>query len=591
MVDRPAAEKEVSTAPSGEALPPGTLLDHYVIQSVLGRGAFGITYLATERRLERYVAIKEYLPRGFATRRSDSSVAPSQGEDEELFRYGLDRMLSEAKTIIQFNHANIVKVLTYFEVNGTAYIVMQYEEGQNLGDHLRRNYPLTERQLLNIVCPINEGLGLVHRTGFIHRDIKPDNIYLRSDNSPVLIDFGAARNVFTTKADQLTRILTHGFAPYEQEAPTWADQGPWTDIYALGATLYFAIMLRSAPPANARVNVLENPAGDIYTPLQAAPDGTYSQSFLKAIDWALEFRPTDRPQTIEDWSKALNGGTVPDTSARRTSVVVRSSAGYASTRIGTDQPVVEPVQHLAAPVGQVGAAYAETRFGTAQEREESGQQRATLTVAGENSAAYASTRVTTARETAAASKRKTSGTWIKGAVATGLAAVVASLSFYMYTDDAVEASPPVTPPVEAIATVAIDNLVKPALIVARTSGEKYIVVRKSRKLIEEMKGLDETPERKKFISDLRLKQAEAGDAFEAGMREYGAMIKQLRAFPADDVESAVRRVLAEPVFSSDRAHAAIGGLLAVHVTDANSQSSAWKQDIQTLSKSPGVFSR
>ena len=507
--------------PTGEALPEGTILDHYVIQSVLGRGAFGITYLATQQHLGRKVAIKEYLPLGFATRRADSTVVPTQGQDGELFQYGLERMLSEAQTIIQFNHANIVKVLTYFEVNGTAYIVMQYEEGQNLRQHLHSDYPLTEKQLLDIICPIGEGLGLVHKMGFVHRDIKPDNIYLRKDGSPVLLDFGAARNVFNAQGEQLTCVLTEGYAPYEQAAPVWADQGPWTDIYALGATLYFAATGQRAVSASARVNVLEDAQADTYKPLQSLPDCRYSKPFVQAIDWALEFRPADRPQTIDVWTRALTG-------ERTSAVDAGKGRSEAPTRIASPRKAVDS---RAQPRGKK---------------------------------------------------------WKKAVAAmAGAVAIAGSMALLLKPQDA-----PAPDPVAVSPVIGIENLVKPALIVAKASGERYIVAKKKEQLIEDMeKRFEHTPERTKFIADLRRQQAEASDGFETGMREYAEMIEQLRSFSPNQVKGALRTVLAEPAFNSERVHAALGEMLASHVTDLSSEAPIWKQDLQALSNNPGMFSR
>ena len=241
MTDVSAPANEPQSYPS-DALVIGTKLEGYRIQSVLGRGTFGITYLAVEERLDRLVAIKEYLPIDFAVRNKDRTVHPRTSSHEELFQYGLESFLKEAKTLVKFKHNNIVLVLTYFEQYETAYLVMEYEVGQDLNSYFKEHPHLSESELLAIFSPVNEGLEVVHQHGFIHRDIKPDNIYIRKNKSPVLLDFGAARDVVTTKVDNLTRILTEGYAPYEQDNPAWADQGPWTDIYALGATLYMAVM-------------------------------------------------------------------------------------------------------------------------------------------------------------------------------------------------------------------------------------------------------------------------------------------------------------------------------------------------------------
>ena len=301
------SEKDPASYPS-DALEIDTKLDGYSIRSVLGRGAFGITYLATEEHLDRLVAIKEYLPLDIAVREKDSTVHPRTTSHGELFQYGLESFLKEAKTLVQFKHQNIVQVLTYFEHNETAYLVMEYEIGQDLNSYYKDHPYPTETDLLAIFTPVNEGLAVVHQHGFIHRDIKPDNIYIREDQSPVLLDFGAARDVVKTKSDQLTRILTEGYAPYEQFNPAWANQGPWTDIYALGATLYVGIAGRKPVSASKRAAAYMKQGEDPYVSAQQATDKNYNPSFLAAIDKALAFHPEDRPQSLDEWNQMLNGG-------------------------------------------------------------------------------------------------------------------------------------------------------------------------------------------------------------------------------------------------------------------------------------------
>lgn len=290
-----------------DELRAGTVLDNYIIQAVLGRGSFGITYLARDKNLERRVAIKEYLPAGFAKRSQESTVHPLTNDDSEMFQYGLSTFLDEAKTIVKFNHPNIVRVLAFFEANNTAYIVMEYEEGQDLKAWLKANQHPSENRLLDIFSPINEGLGRIHQLGYIHRDIKPGNIYIRTDNTPVLIDFGAARDIFNKRLDSLTRILTRGYAPYEQDNPAWADQGPWTDIYALGATLHFALLGESAISSQERASAFMTGKPDPYPPLANRLQNRYSHHFLTAIDHALQFQPTERPQNVITWNRELRG--------------------------------------------------------------------------------------------------------------------------------------------------------------------------------------------------------------------------------------------------------------------------------------------
>lgn len=282
-------------------------LDNYIIQSVLGRGSFGVTYLAIDENLERKVAIKEYLPSGFAKRDKYQTVSPLTKDNEGLFQYGLDSFLDEAKTVVKFNHPNIVRVLAFFKRNQTAYMVMEYEVGQDLKEYLTKHQNLSERRLLEIFCPINDGLIKVHQNGYVHRDIKPANIYIRDDGSPVLIDFGAARDIFNSKIDQLTRILTQGYAPYEQDNPSWANQGPWTDIYAMGATLYYAITEQRVVSAQERASATMLKTPDPYLTICNSEQGKYSHHFLRAVDHSLAFHPDDRPQDVSDWNEALLG--------------------------------------------------------------------------------------------------------------------------------------------------------------------------------------------------------------------------------------------------------------------------------------------
>jgi serine/threonine protein kinase len=301
MTEASAPAKEPQPYPS-DALVIGTKLDGYRIKSILGRGTFGITYLAIEEHLDRLVAVKEYLPIDIAVRDNDSTVHPRTRSHGDLFQYGLESFLKEAKTLVKFKHNNIVPVLTYFEQYETAYLVMEYEVGQDLNSYFKEHPHLSENELLAIFSPVNEGLEVVHQHGFIHRDIKPDNIYIRQDQSPVLLDFGAARDVVKTKADNLTRILTEGYAPYEQDNPAWANQGPWTDIYALGATLYIAVMGRKPVNAAARAAAFMMKQEDPYISALKTTNNTYSRSFLEAIDKALEFHPKDRPQSLSAWN-------------------------------------------------------------------------------------------------------------------------------------------------------------------------------------------------------------------------------------------------------------------------------------------------
>ncbi len=238
MLDSPAPQ----TAPKRSVLPPSYKIDGYVIKSILGRGGFGVTYLAHDTNLDRPVAIKEYLPGDFSSRDNNYTVHPKTGEQSELYAWGLDRFLAEARTLARFEHANIVHVNTVFEKNNTAYMVMRFEHGGDLASVFDKGQQKDQEALLNIVLPILDGLKLVHSSGFIHRDIKPSNIYIRQDNSPVLLDFGSARQSLSGQTSNLTRLVSHAYTPFEQYNDQQGAQGPWTDIYSMGATLYYGVL-------------------------------------------------------------------------------------------------------------------------------------------------------------------------------------------------------------------------------------------------------------------------------------------------------------------------------------------------------------
>ena len=278
------------------ALPQGFKLHEYQIESVLGKpGGFGITYLATDTHLRQLVAIKEYLPNEFAIREGVSSVFVKSSSEEASFQWGLKCFIEEARLLAKFDHKNIVRVLRFFETNGTAYMVMEYQKGKNFADYLKEKHILTEEELLKIIHPLLDGLKQVHKAGFLHRDIKPHNIFIREDNCPVLLDFGSARYAIGQKSRSVTSIVTPGYAPLEQYDNEIKDQGPWTDIYALGAVMYHAIN-GDAPPAATR-RIMKDP---MKSAVKLGKE-VYNKKFLKSIDWSLKLSEEDRPQTVEEW--------------------------------------------------------------------------------------------------------------------------------------------------------------------------------------------------------------------------------------------------------------------------------------------------
>ena len=283
------------------ALPQGYRLQEYELVRVRGQGGFGMTYLGFDHNLDKAVAIKEYLPADIATRTGDNSVAPQASQFRGDFEWGLGRFLDEARTLARFDHRHIVKVHRFFEAHGTAYIVMEYAEGETLSAFLARKGTLSEAELKTILYPVLDGLEVVHRADFLHRDIKPDNIIIRDeDNSPVLLDFGAARQAIGAKSRPITSIITPGYAPIEQYS-TQGDQGPWTDIYALGAVCYQALTGQVPDDATKRIR------RDSLVPVAERCAGQADAGFLAAIDRAVKVEEEDRPQSVAAWRAALFG--------------------------------------------------------------------------------------------------------------------------------------------------------------------------------------------------------------------------------------------------------------------------------------------
>ena len=290
------------------ALRAGTHLDEYQVREVLGQGGFGITYLADDIKLDRVVALKEYLPRDFATRTAGSTVVPNSSADAADYHWGLERFLDEARTLARFDHPHLNKVHRFFEANGTAYLVLEYIDGQTLS-HLLTKYPtLPNTHLQRIIREVLSGLAEVHQAGYVHRDIKPSNIMLRSDGSAVLLDFGAARQAVGQRSKSITSILTPGYAPLEQYDTKAEDVGPWSDLYALGMVAYRCVSgLRDAdlPDAVTRSRTRRKGGSDLTSAMEVGK-GTYDDRFLKAIDWAIQVNEEDRPQTLAAWRETLS---------------------------------------------------------------------------------------------------------------------------------------------------------------------------------------------------------------------------------------------------------------------------------------------
>ncbi|MDD2722688.1 MAG: serine/threonine-protein kinase [Methylovulum sp.] len=285
---------------SSLVLPYRTILNKkFLIGKVLGKGGFGITYLAWDLVLQTAVAIKEYLPATLVTRDNNRPMVAAHSDENRLeFEFGLKQFLQEARTLAQFRHANVVRVREFFPANKTAYLVMDYYEGVSLQQFLQlKNQKLTEEEALKIMLPVMDGLAQVHQKGFLHRDIKPDNIYLVDKEHPVLLDFGAARSAISQKSVSVSVILTPGFAPFEQYLSR-SNFTQSTDIYSVAATIYY--MVSGIKPNEATARLQKDPIIHL-----ANLETGLSQQFSNSIMKALAVYPENRPQSIKEFEQQL----------------------------------------------------------------------------------------------------------------------------------------------------------------------------------------------------------------------------------------------------------------------------------------------
>jgi serine/threonine protein kinase len=293
--------QEGSGPESSHHLPPGTILaNKYLVGKVLGQGGFGITYIAYDLILELKLAIKEFFPMGLVARgRGNIEVDTYVGEQQAQYAFGLDRFLYEARTLARFSeHPNIVTVKDFFPDNGTAYMVMNYIEGKTLEDYLNDvGGKISFSKMLEIMMPVMDALREVHQVGIMHRDISPDNIFIRNDGRVSLIDFGAARQELLNKSQSLSVILKVGYSPEEQYRSR-GEQGPWTDIYSVAATMYRGITGEVPPESMDRL------AEDtLIAPSQLGIEIGIKQE--QALLKALAVRTKERYRTVAEMQKAL----------------------------------------------------------------------------------------------------------------------------------------------------------------------------------------------------------------------------------------------------------------------------------------------
>ncbi len=281
-----------------QALPMGYKLNGYEIRKLLSAGGFSFVYIARDEN-KKTVAIKEYLPATLAFRAEMSQNVVPETESSTNFKHGLKCFFEEGRALANINHKNIVRVTNFFRANETVYMVMQYERGKSLQEHiLSENTPISENFIRRVFCELCNGLREVHANKLLHLDIKPANIYIRLDGSPVLLDFGSARQTLNSMQPQLPPSYTPGFAPPEQYEHRDL-LGPWSDVYSLGATMYSCISHTSPLAANERVKK------DAIVPLEKLSKGLYSKNLLNIIENCMALDHMQRPQSVFAVQKAL----------------------------------------------------------------------------------------------------------------------------------------------------------------------------------------------------------------------------------------------------------------------------------------------
>ena len=353
-----------------DALPPGTRFGEFEIMRVLGVGGFGIVYLANDHSLEREVALKEYMPASLAARGAGPQITVRSSSFAETYAIGLRSFVNEARLLARFDHPSLVKVYRFWEDNATAYMVMPFLQGMTLRDTRRgMAHPPDEAWIRSVITPILSALELLHREGVYHRDIAPDNILLPPDGPPVLLDFGAARRVISDRTQSLTAILKPSYAPIEQYAEmTQLRQGPWTDLYALGAVIHY--LLFGAPPAPATARAVQDDAEAIENRIVPG----VSPRFLEAMSWMLAVRPNQRPQNGEQLRAVLDGHaeipprgrlgiTIPGAIAQAAAAAAPGPPGPAfdATRVNTAYvPTYMPTARVGAPAEPKATTFSPT---------------------------------------------------------------------------------------------------------------------------------------------------------------------------------------------------------------------------------------
>jgi hypothetical protein len=274
-------------------------LHQYRVEQLLGGGGFSIVYRAIDTSDNRRVVIKEYLPTSHATRLPDESVDTISEDNVSTFRQGMKRFFDEAAALARVTHPNIVRVTDFFRENNTVYLVMEFAEGKDLRWHIKQYKGRLSEKFIRTVFPqLLDGLKVLHDQHLLHLDIKPGNILIRPGGRPILLDFGATQAAYTEDRPLGPHTLTLGFAPIEQHRR--GHVGPWTDMYAFGATIYACMSGRAPPPSPERTEK------DTYKPAVKAFAGRYSRPLLEAVDWCLTMDQMQRPQTVDKLLEVFN---------------------------------------------------------------------------------------------------------------------------------------------------------------------------------------------------------------------------------------------------------------------------------------------
>lgn len=284
-------------------LPDGYELEGYRIVKKISSGGFSLVYLARDE-FDRPVAIKEYLPSNLAFRRPGELIPMIREENLPVFRIGLKCFFEEGRALARILHPNIVRVVNFFRANDTCYMVMEYEEGRSLQEHILKYRERGQRKLVGerfirkVFAEVMIGLREVHTNKLLHLDLKPANIYLRTDGSPMLLDFGAARQTLQADTGKFYPMYTPGFAPPELYVQGGI-LGPWSDIYSIGSSIYASMSGHAPQPADSRQMDDKMPAR------LAELAGMYSPELISLVEWCLKLDAMQRPQSVFAVQKVL----------------------------------------------------------------------------------------------------------------------------------------------------------------------------------------------------------------------------------------------------------------------------------------------